>query len=54
VSEAEARQLARDVGWAESEAGDMLRPSAAAGGGEELDSRAALERLTQFMVHLES
>ncbi|GBF91747.1 hypothetical protein Rsub_04051 [Raphidocelis subcapitata] len=54
VSEADARQLARDMGWGESEAGDMLRPSQPAGDGAGLDSRAALEQLTQYMVHLES
>jgi hypothetical protein len=54
VSEADARQLAATMGWTEVEGGAMLRPKAAGEEGPALDSRAALERLTQYMVHLES
>lgn len=56
VSEADARQLAASLGWAEAEVEGctMLQPKEATQEGNGLDSRAALEQLTQYMVHLES
>jgi len=54
VSEADARQLAQSVGWGEAAGGAMLQPKEGVEDGVGLDSRAALEQLTQYMVHLES
>lgn len=59
ISEADAASLARDLGWEEAPAGaggagPMLLPKASEEGGVALDSRAALDQLTQYMVHLES
>ncbi|KAI8470986.1 MAG: COP9 signalosome [Monoraphidium minutum] len=59
VSEADARQLAESLGWAEVPGapggpGPMLAPRAAAADGAGLDCRGALEQLTRYMVHLES
>lgn len=54
VSEADARQLAQSVGWGQSDDGSVLQPREPGGDGAELDSREALERLTQYMVQLES
>jgi hypothetical protein len=58
LTEADVPSLARSLGWDELPAAGgapaMLRPRAARDEGAGLDSRAALERLTQYMADLES
>jgi hypothetical protein len=57
VSEGDAVALAQSLGWEHGPAAPggaaMLRPREAKPEGAGLDSRAALEQLTQYMVHLE-